>query len=123
MSSTVSLAGRGACSEGGVPVTTTDPVDLEFARDFRDPTGVEFLKKLGAGRTKSKAEAEQQEKDQRWLESHSEELIAEHPAEWVGVHHEMVVAHHADLNEFVDLLKARGLLDLNIAADRMIPRK
>jgi hypothetical protein len=41
----------------------------------------------------------------------------------VGVHHEMVVAHHADLNEFVDLLKARGLLDLNIAADRMIPRK
>jgi len=77
---------------------------------------------LGAGRSKTKAEAEQHETDQRWLESHSEELLREYPEEWLGVHDEAIVAHHADLNEFVELLKAGGLLDLSIAADRMIPR-
>ncbi len=77
---------------------------------------------LGAGRSKSKAEAEQYEKDRRWLESHSEELLRDYPEEWLGVHREEVVAHHPDLNEFVELLKAGGLLDLSIAADRMTPR-
>ena len=103
-------------------MTTSNPVDLQFSRDFRDPTGVEFLKNLGAGRSITKEEAEQHETDQRWLESHSEELLREYPEEWLGVHDEVIVAHHADLNEFVELLKAGGLLDLSIAADRMIPR-
>ena len=103
-------------------MTTSNSVDLQFSRDFRDPIGVEFLKMLGAGRSKTKAEAEQQETDQKWLESHSEELFREYPEEWVGVHEEAIVAHHANLNEFVELLKAGGLLDLDVAADRMIPR-
>ena len=103
-------------------MTTFDPVDLEFSRDFRDPTGVEFLKKFGAGRSRSEAETAQYEKDLRWLESHAEDLLREYPEEWLGVHSEEVVAHHADLNEFVELLKAGGLLELSIATDRMIPR-
>ena len=49
-------------------------------------------------------------------------MLRDYPEEWVGVHNEEIVAHHADLKEFVELLKAGDLLELSIAADRMIPR-
>lgn len=48
-------------------------------------------------------------------------MLPAHPEEWRGVHREEVVAHHTDLNEFVELPKAGGLLELSVAADRMIP--
>ena len=49
-------------------------------------------------------------------------MLREYPEEWLGVRDEAIVAHHADLNRFVELLKAGGLLNMSVAADRMSPR-
>ena len=65
----------------------------------------------------SKELGDQYARDKDWITTHRDELLREHPENWVAVYKGKIVAVHPNLRDMVGILREEGLEGLDVAAE------